>query len=256
MRRDYDDIYIAPHPDDVVFSCAGSIARRIERGQRVLVVTVCTAIPPPGTPSAFAASLHHRWGLSDAEVVAVRLDEDRRALTRLGVDAVRLGQLDAIYRRPDAYDRQARLFGRLAADDPLPVELGRALAGLCARLPGAALWAPLAVAGHVDHQAVHLVARELERRGRRVTYYEDLPYAVEPGAVERRLLALDVRDRAIAHCEDVESVLATKVAAMRCYASQVYDLPALPDEAVGYARHLAAGAGAVERSWALPPRRR
>jgi LmbE family N-acetylglucosaminyl deacetylase len=250
VKPRYDCIYLAPHPDDAVFSCAGSIARRVERRESVLVVTACTAAPPAGIPGEFAASLHHRWGLPDDQVVQMRLAEDSRALELLGVDSLHLGFLDAIYRRPDAYDTHDGLFGTLAPDDNLACEIRQMVERLCCEWPHADVVAPLGVAGHVDHQAAHSAARALEALGTRVSYYEDLPYATEPGSVERQLAKLGVASHAVANREDISGVLDLKVAAMRCYTSQVRDLPNLPEEAAAYARRLG-GDIAVERTWAL-----
>ena len=77
----YDQIYLSPHLDDVVFSCGGAVARGVQAGQRVLVVTVCSKPPLSGTRlSAFAEALHRKWGLRPEECVSARLKEDAAAL--------------------------------------------------------------------------------------------------------------------------------------------------------------------------------
>jgi LmbE family N-acetylglucosaminyl deacetylase len=58
-------------------------------------------------------------------------------------------------------------------------------------------------------------------------------------------------DAVIPFCRDVEAYLPQKLAAMRCYASQIQDLPNMPDEAVAYARSLSPDGKAVERTWCL-----
>lgn len=251
MSGGYQAIYLSPHPDDAVFSCAGTIAKRADRGDSVLVVTVCTSAPRTALATPFAASLHQRWNLEPSQVVHSRLSENDAALATLGVDGQHLGFLDAIYRRSDVYDSRERLFGDLAPSDPLPAELARAVIQLCARYPRASLYAPLGVARHVDHQAAHFAARAAERQRFRVIFYEDLPYATEPGSVERQLAHLGLSAVAIPHAEDVEAYLPDKLAAMRCYASQIQDLPKMPEEAVAYARSLSPNGRAVERVWSL-----
>src|SRR5258705_8534487 len=73
----YDHIYLSPHLDDAALSCGGAIARHANAGARVLVVTLCTAAPPPAGPfSDFANAVHQSWGLASAEVVRARLRED------------------------------------------------------------------------------------------------------------------------------------------------------------------------------------
>src|SRR5437773_7157487 len=100
----YDHIYLSPHLDDAALSCGGAIARHANAGARVLVVTLCTAAPPAGPFSDFANAVHQSWGLAPAEVIGARLREDDLALARLDADTYRAGLLDAIYRRPDAYN--------------------------------------------------------------------------------------------------------------------------------------------------------
>ncbi|MDQ3810489.1 MAG: PIG-L family deacetylase, partial [Chloroflexota bacterium] len=215
MEPEYHTIYLSPHPDDVVFSCAGSIAGQVARGERVLVVTACTAMAPATAPSEFAARMHRRWQLCDSEVVSVRLMEDVRALELLGVDSARLGLLDAIYRRPEVYDRHDRLFATLADDDSFPGALTERMTELCARFRGARVCVPLGVGEHVDHQAAHLAGRSLAGRGVEVSYYEDLPYALQPGSVEQRLARLGAGERARARVTDVAPALHLKLAAIR-----------------------------------------
>ena len=78
------------------------IHRQVEGGGRVVVVTFCTADPPPGPLSEFAQGLHERWRPDSpapaAEVVAVRRREDLAALDGLGAQAVHLDIPDCIYR--------------------------------------------------------------------------------------------------------------------------------------------------------------
>src|SRR5215216_3168943 len=83
----YVHVYLSPHLDDAPLSCGGAIAAHVGAGERVLVVTICTAAPPPAGPfSALAEELHANWGLSADQAVAARLVEEREAMQRLGVD--------------------------------------------------------------------------------------------------------------------------------------------------------------------------
>src|SRR5690242_15250592 len=79
----YDHIYLSPHLDDAVLSCGGAIARHTSAGARVLVVTLCTAAPPPDGPlSRFAQNHHLMWGLVPERAMAEREREDDLALER------------------------------------------------------------------------------------------------------------------------------------------------------------------------------
>src|SRR2546421_13050558 len=84
----YDHIYLSPHLDDVALSCGGAVAHDVEMGMRILVVTICTAVPAPEAQfSSFVQEMHGRWGLAPSKVVTARLDEDLQAMELLGVDS-------------------------------------------------------------------------------------------------------------------------------------------------------------------------
>ncbi|MBN1955432.1 MAG: PIG-L family deacetylase [Anaerolineae bacterium] len=207
-------IFLSPHLDDAVLSCGGRIARQARAGERVQVVTLFAG-RPQGALSPFAQSLHRRWAVKDA--AAVRRAEDRAALAYLGAEAVHWEYLDCIYRRaPDGrhlYTGEAALWAAVhPADGPLIDSLARRIAALP---EGAALYAPLGVGGHVDHQ---LTRRAAEALGRLLTYYEEYPYGEKVDAVTAALGAGDWSSRLVSL--DAAS-LAARIAAAACYRSQV-----------------------------------
>lgn len=213
-------IVISPHLDDAALSVGGAIARFALENERILVVTIAAGSPPPGAaPSPFAASLHRAWGLGAADAVALRRREDEAAMAILGASARRLELLDAVYRLPDRYGSEAALLGEPAAQDRLEIEVAAELAPILAAAPRARVLAPLAVGGHVDHRLVHRAAIDLARRGRDVAFYEDLPYAVKPGAVAERVAAIarDLEPTIV----DIAATLDRKIAAILAYTSQI-----------------------------------
>jgi LmbE family N-acetylglucosaminyl deacetylase len=244
---DYHRVYLSPHLDDAIFSCGGAIAAATEEGARVLVVTVCTAAAS-GRGSAFARQVHQAWGLDGARVREVRLAEDDRALATVGADGLRLEFLDAIYRCPDLYDDDRRLFGELAAADPLPASLPGTVKALAARWPAARFFLPLAVGGHVDHRITQATAGALG--GMELAFYEDLPYAFEPGAVAARLdqLGLSLSPEEV----EVTRTFPRKLAAVEAYASQLPSLfGSVPEMRARMARQAAVPGSEimVERLW-------
>jgi LmbE family N-acetylglucosaminyl deacetylase len=252
----YDHVYLSPHLDDAALSCGGAIAQHAAGDSRVLVVTFCTGAPAPEGPfTAFADNLHRLWGLTGASVVAARLLEDDLALERLSADTYRAGMLDAVYRVPEAYDSGERLFGAPVPGDPFAAAARGLVAELRRRLPRAAFYAPLGVGQHVDHQLVYTAARAAA--GEALAFYEDFPYVARGPALERRLAGIGQRfvDSTIA----IDATLATKVAAVEAYASQLGTLFDRPDgtaEAIGaYAKSVAPeGATYGERLWIPDPR--
>lgn len=226
IHNTYEHVYISPHLDDAALSCGGSIASHVAAGRRVLIVTLCTAAPPPDAPSnAVAREFHAQWNLEAEDVMQVRLGEDRRAMEQLGADYFWAGLLDAIYRVPDAYVSRATLFNTPVPNDPLFDQLRQLLHRLRARIPGATFYVPLGVGDHADHLICYDVA--LEAAGPSLAFYEDVHYVLQPGALERRLEAVGMP--LTPHRVDIDGALERKIRAIAAYESQVYELFGGPD---------------------------
>ncbi len=212
-------IYLSPHLDDVALSCGGQIARRARAGDEVLVVTVFAGDEPGSGLSGLARRLHRVFGL-DREVVAARRREDLAGCRRLGAAAEHWDLLEAIYRREPLvgahlYPDLESLFGTIrAADDDLRAALRERLRGLPG---GAAVFAPLAVGGHVDHRLLREAAEaELTPR---LAYWEDYPYVEKWRALGRALGApRGWRPETLPLDEDD---LAAKIEAVAAFRSQV-----------------------------------
>jgi LmbE family N-acetylglucosaminyl deacetylase len=247
----YDHIYLSPHLDDAALSCGGAIARHANAGARVLVVTICTAAPPSDGPfSDFANEVHQSWGLAPAEVIGARLREDDLALARLDADTYRAGLLDAIYRRPDAYNSRDALFGPPAPDDALLYSTHQLIAALRGRVPRATFYAPLGVGNHVDHQIVYTAARD--GAGAVMAFYEDFPYMLWDGAFEQRMRA--IAQPFVASTINIDTTLMRKIGAISAYASQLSSLFAQPAALAqivsAYAENLRPESGTYgERVW-------
>jgi LmbE family N-acetylglucosaminyl deacetylase len=221
LRGGYDHVYLSPHMDDAALSCGGAIAAQRAAGERVLVVTLCTASPAPDAQfSALAQEFHQQWGLDPAQAIAERLNEERRALRLLDADSYWAVMLDAIYRYPEAYNTRESLFGTLAPDDPLFADLRSFIPRLRERLPDATLYAPLGVGLHVDHQVTH--SATVSSQAGALLFYEDLPYAIKPGALDERLAML--KGRLSSHTISIDATFATKLEAIGVYASQLEEL--------------------------------
>jgi LmbE family N-acetylglucosaminyl deacetylase len=177
----YDEIYVSPHLDDVVYSCAGRIAQQRRAGKRVLVVTLFG----DGAREPLS-NLTGRFADFQA-----RREEDRAALGRLDADYVWFNHPDFVFRRPSPGDllRIALPFLRLPASE-LQRAIARELLELCERRlaeRGQVLF-PLAIGFHPDHRLTFDVGRALHACGRfAVEFYEDIPYALFPVMVALRL---------------------------------------------------------------------
>ena len=251
--------FLSPHYDDIALSCGGTVALLDRAGLSPEVAIIFGEAPNPAAPlSDFAAMQHRRWGLDAGAAVAGRRREEAAAAAALGTTVTILPFTDAIYRESH-YDTEEALFGApVAAEARLPAAIVAAL-GLD-RLPDPAvrLYAPLAVAGHVDHRHAFAAGAALGRAGWDVWFYEDVPYAMLGDHLDARIehLGDGVAPAALINVDDTWE---TKIVAIMAYPSQlptIFRAFGAPDaarisEAMGaYARSLGAGER-VERFWRL-----
>lgn len=233
LQASYDHLYISPHFDDVSLSCGGQIFRHTAIGDSVLVVTVTGAEPPVEPLSETARSLHRRWADSLGEtpeaIVAQRMAEDWEAFGILRADVLHLSFLDCVYRAgPEGaplYPGPMDMFGSFNPNDTGVIDaLVAALAGLP---PAGNVYLPLGVGGHIDHG---LTRQAGERAFDKVSYYEDYPYTMIPGALEK---ALPVAARGDWQPETVwltETALIAKIESVSAYRSQLSSFFAGPDD--------------------------
>jgi LmbE family N-acetylglucosaminyl deacetylase len=174
-------VYLSPHLDDAVISCGGLIARQTANDETVTVITVCAGDTPVGELTPFAVELHRRWGGAGSPIAARRA-EDRMACGRLGAMAMHLEVPDAVYRRDSGaplYPEESSLFGSLnPADADLVTRLAALLEDKCPEQ--ARLYCPSVLGGHVDHRLTRMA---VERLGRPLWYYQDMPYAARGGVL-------------------------------------------------------------------------
>lgn len=224
-------VFVSPHLDDIALSCGGFVHRLASRGQRVVILTVCTADAPESWPlSAAAQHVHWEWQLG-AGPYACRRAEDERACASLGAQAIHLGLLDAVYRLDEAgRPLYSRDFIGVA---PHPLDrrrhtpaVARALISALSAFPSTTrVFAPLAVGGHVDHS---LVRSAIERAvpAARLRYYEDFPYASWDASrlVAAYGLAAKTRGLRPSRVRLRPAEVDARVAAVGCYASQLFAL--------------------------------
>lgn len=182
--KQYDSIYISPHLDDAALSCGGQIFEQTAVNQTVLIVTITAGDPDEAAISDYAQSLHSRWELV-LNATAARRAEDIEACRILGADYLHWSVPDCIYR----FDAATGAAYYLSDDDIFgnvhPGEMGlveQLVAQLRQLPPAKRIFAPLAIGNHVDHQLARTAVEHVF--GNEVIYYEDYPYAQEPGAVE------------------------------------------------------------------------
>lgn len=215
-------LYISPHLDDAVFSCGGLIWEQVGAGQAVEVWTICAGDALPGPLSAYASSLHTRWG-AGPEAAALRREEDRQACRRLGAGYRHFSYPDAIYRRDPQngealYTSDEDLFRPLAsAEHRLVEELSLLLKGELP--PDWQLVCPITLGNHVDHQLVRAAVERAVtgRLGQPVWYYADLPYVLKYNELPMNLVA----GMKLARFPVSQAGLAAWLEAAAAYASQI-----------------------------------
>src|SRR5215213_2715716 len=188
LTRPSRHLFLSPHYDDIPMSTGATVRLLADHELAPETLIAFGSEPDRARPlSAFAEAMHERWGLTANEVIASRQAEEAAAAAVLGTRTGVLPFRDAIY-RGDNYLSDDDLFGYPASEEAsLPAAIAASLD--LADLPDATsrIYAPLGVGKHVDHQIVHLAARELAARGWGVWFYEDIPYALKPMALETRL---------------------------------------------------------------------
>jgi LmbE family N-acetylglucosaminyl deacetylase len=259
MHTHYHAIYLSPHLDDAALSCGGQIFQRAAAGERILIVTITAGDPPRAALSDYAQSLQNRWELL-TNATAARRAEDMAACAILGADWLHWQVPDCIYRlHPESgqpfYVSDPDIFGDVA-----PAERGLValLAQQIRALPAHdRLYAPLTIGHHVDHLwtraaaelAAELAAESAAERvgGEHLFYYEDYPYAQQPGALEQVIAAGASQWRATAIALDA-AARKTKIDAILAFRSQLStfwtDLADLERQVNGYADQVGG-----ERNW-------
>jgi LmbE family N-acetylglucosaminyl deacetylase len=224
-------LFLSPHYDDAVLSVGGLIHRLVQQNNRVVVRTVMG-----GKPSAdkvpdtnMTRDLHSRWAAGHDPVEA-RVTEDMAAVSSLGAEAERLlVWMDCIYRvsrtGSPLYSTLDSIFSVIHRDDVA----GQLLPTMV--LPPNqlvhAIYAPLGVGHHVDHQIVRNWAIELHQQYPWVAlnFYEEYPYREAENAIGTAQAFFETLKPPLQLTAELmpldEVDVAAKVAAIGFYTSQI-----------------------------------
>lgn len=211
-------LFLSPHYDDAVFSCAGTMFQLVQSGASVTMLTIMAGSPTeplPDTPVLRAN--HSRWQAGDNPVLARRA-EDEAAAAILGVNTQYYDFPDCIYRTAQGqalYPSEESLWGAPHAEDNVRQFLQEQ-----SILNYDAIYAPLGVGSHVDHQIVRDWALALMRQGQMVYFYEDYPYLRDKEKLQAGLNYFQTNLRAI-NTVLTEASMQAKIQAMSAYRSQI-----------------------------------
>jgi LmbE family N-acetylglucosaminyl deacetylase len=223
LTRPQRHLFLSPHYDDIPLSAGATVRLLADRGLRPETLVVFGSEPDRDHPlSAFAEAMHEQWGLTANEVIASRQAEETAAAAVLGAQTRVLPFRDAIY-RGDYYLSNEDLFGSPATEEAsLPAAIAASLDLSGSPDATTRIYAPLGVGKHVDHQIAHLVGQELASRGWDVWFYEDIPYALKPMALDARLAEVRATTplKPVAHIP-AQSTWEQKIDAILRYPSQL-----------------------------------
>lgn len=216
-------LFLSPHYDDIPLSAGATVRLLADAGRSPETVIVFGSEPDPAQVlSTFAQTMHNGWGFTAADVVARRQAEESAAAGLLGASVRLLPFRDAIY-RGDSYRSDDDLFSDPhPAEGTLPELIAASLALPAQPLAGTRFYAPLAVGRHVDHQIVFQAGSRLSDGGWDVWFYEDIPYALKSGALQRRLEEIR-QSRMLSPVASIaaDGAWSTKIEAILCYPSQL-----------------------------------
>lgn len=168
-----DSVYLSPHGDDALLSCAARLLSEARRGQSVLVVSV---FGPPGSGGAAPPLFGEPFAGLPIRHLSLGIPEARR--------------------RNSFYSSFRSLtYGRHPEDETWLKEAAETLDEVGHRSRARQVYVPLGVGGHIDHRLCHEAALRSLRSGdgRNVFLYEERPEALVPGAVRMRLGELGAR---------------------------------------------------------------
>lgn len=255
-------LFLSPHFDDAVLSCGATIHQLVASGESVEVRTIMGGLPHSLPDSPIVRDLHNRWQ-EGSDPVSARIEEDKRAVVRLGADCTRLSYwLDCIYRVTRSgkvlYPDGESIFG-----DPHPEDFATQLLPtivLEANEIPTYIYAPLGAGHHVDHQIVRNWAINLKQYMPWVAlkFYEEYPYTEDPHAVERAISFFSDNYSRLQLQQEIvlvnEAAVTAKMESIACYKSQISsfwpDLQAMETETRRALMEAGSGVSA-ERYWVV-----
>jgi LmbE family N-acetylglucosaminyl deacetylase len=206
-------LFLAPHYDDAVYSCGGTIYQLVQAGQTVRIYTVMGGgLPTPLPDTPIVRVLHTRWQ-AGKDPVETRRAEDNDAIHALDAEAAYNSSLpDCVYRVSSGdgtalYPSEESIFGEVHPDDPAIAQLEFKVFSATnlwreirfdeqgnyqfapENTTSVTLYAPIAIGNHVDHQITRNWAFKLRQAHPHLTlkFYEDFPYVRDATPLEKIL---------------------------------------------------------------------
>ena len=198
-------VFISPHLDDAILSCAGLISFLVEQGKKVEICNVFTSINDKNMELSevvkeyIAEDLHENINNVNRkkcdEWIRLRQSEDEEACSLLKCCKRNLGYIDAIFRMKSEwyiYDTEEKLFAGKTINDEklLKKELILKLSDICKDFDKCIF--PMAVGNHVDHRIIYEVGLEIQKNNYNVSYYYEIPYSLIPSSLFTNVEKMDI----------------------------------------------------------------
>ncbi len=171
-------IFISPHLDDAIFSCANLLLEL--KNKNVTIITVFTKatdnVPTPQARDFLKASMSD----NPVDIFNKRAIEDINATKFVGAKHVHLGFLDAAWRtvdkKPVYANGKSQFSGKIAKKDIFLInQIKTKVLKIIPKRKKFILLAPLGIGGHADHVLVRELVRNLPFPK---IFWEDFPYSL------------------------------------------------------------------------------
>lgn len=179
-------VFISPHHDDVILSCA-TLLSELKGKTQITVINVFTkAHKKPYTHSA-KTFMKYSNGYTDATALYKdRIKEDATVFANLGITPINLGLEDALFRRQKnqsflgkflpEFDHiyptyRWHIIKNVAKNDPAIETLTQKLKSYIS--PRTLVFTPYALGNHADHRVIRIVSESLFAN---LIIYSDFPY--------------------------------------------------------------------------------
>ncbi len=210
-------LYLAPHFDDVAYSCSGHIA--LVAAQEGHESHLATVFPQEINCQTSEQLNEQNTGQNEPQkakpFLSPRVKGDHALCQEFDLVSHLLPFVDAIYRGYSLEDdASCRVFNDYSDAEEIDVTI--AIETLVNEIQPDVVYAPLAIGNHVDHRLVRNAVLNLHARepGYRIEFYEDIPYVmsqpVNPAIAEQMS----------PHYIDITKVLDKKIDAMLCYENE------------------------------------
>lgn len=193
--------FVSPHLDDAVLSC-GDLIIHLKDKVPVTVINVFTKEgDKPYTLSAWAQLIKCGY-LNASDFYQQRRTEDGEVFKKLGVEAINLDFVEALYRKKKGREPLIKIdnfiaefshtypiyrlhvtSGKVSKEDArLKRKLGEKLKKIISKGSANIIFCPLGVGGHVDHVLVRAVC---SKSFSKLVYWSDFPYKTKNGKSEK-----------------------------------------------------------------------